>query len=185
MRILALCGSLRRESKNRRALQTARALAPSGVEIRILDGLGHLPLFSPDLDQPAIAQPDKVIDFQAEIESATGLLIACPEYAHGVPGAFKNALDWLVGSVVFPGKPVALLNIAPHAVHAQAALREILTTMSADIVDVACCTVPFPSPERPDMEEAFATAIQSSVSAFIRELMPNRGEAHNRRGAVG
>jgi NAD(P)H-dependent FMN reductase len=63
------------------------------------------------------------------------LLIACPEYAHGVPGAFKNLLDWLVGSLEFPGKPVLLLNTAARgSYHAQEALAEILVTMSAQLL---------------------------------------------------
>lgn len=179
IRILGLCGSLRRLSRNDRALRSARALAPSDVEVRLWNGLGRLPLFSPDLDEPGRALPDTVTDFYAEVERAHGLLIACPEYAHGIPGAFKNALDWLVGSLVFPGKPVALLNIAPHAGHAQAALREVLATMSADIIDDACCTIAFPSPDRPDMETEFEAAIQSAVSTFTRRLVAekNRGVA--------
>jgi NAD(P)H-dependent FMN reductase len=66
---------------------------------------------------------------------ADALLIACPEYAHGVPGAFKNLLDWLVGSLEFPGKPVLLLNTAARgSYHAQEALAEILVTMSAQLL---------------------------------------------------
>jgi NAD(P)H-dependent FMN reductase len=68
-------------------------------------------------------------------------LISSPEYAHGVPGVLKNALDWLVGSLEFPGTPVALINTAPRAVHAQAQLREILTTMSARLVESASITL--------------------------------------------
>ena len=64
-------------------------------------------------------------------------MIAAPEYAHGVPGALKNALDWLVASDAFPGKPVALINAAPRAFHAQAALRETLATMAARLVPEA------------------------------------------------
>ena len=60
------------------------------------------------------------------------LVIAAPEYAHGPPGALKNALDWLVASETFAGKPTALLNTSPRAFHAQASLREILSTMAAN-----------------------------------------------------
>jgi len=61
-------------------------------------------------------------------EASDAIVIASPEYAHGVAGALKNALDWLVGSETFAGKPVVLVNAAPRAFHAQAALREILST---------------------------------------------------------
>ena len=82
---------------------------------------------------------------QAAVGAGDALLIACPEYAHGVPGAFKNALDWLVGSLEFPGKPVALLNASGRGSHhAQDALGEILRTMSARLLDDVSGTVPLP-----------------------------------------
>jgi chromate reductase, NAD(P)H dehydrogenase (quinone) len=70
------------------------------------------------------------------------VLIASPEYAHGVTGAIKNALDWMVGNESFVDKPVGLLNASPRSTIAQAALRETLVTMSAHIVPTACVTVP-------------------------------------------
>jgi len=76
------------------------------------------------------------------IKHADGLIIASPEYAHGISGVMKNALDWLVSGDEFPFKPVALINTSPRSRHAQEALHEVLTTMSATIVDNACITVP-------------------------------------------
>jgi NAD(P)H-dependent FMN reductase len=177
IRILALCGSLRGASLNRRALLTARDLAPRGCEIRLWEGLARLPPFCPDLDQPGEPTPGAVAAFCAEVDAAQGLLIACPEYAHGVPGAFKNALDWLVGSASFPGKPVALLNIAPRAHHAQAQLREILVTMSAQIVEDACCTAAFPTPGEPPSAEIFETRLRVSLAAFAVRLQRNAAGA--------
>lgn len=169
-RILALCGSLRGVSKNRQALQMAQALAPPGCEIVLWDGLASLPAFSPDLDQPGQPVQDSVAIFHAQIAQADGLLIACPEYAHGLPGAFKNALDWLVGSVIFPGKPVGLLTIAPHAAHAPAQLREVLVTMSAAIVEDACCAMTFPRSEAPDSSVMFETRLRAALDAFAARL---------------
>jgi chromate reductase, NAD(P)H dehydrogenase (quinone) len=170
IRILALCGSLRRESLNRRALVAASALAPADCEIALSSRLAELPLFSPDLDQPGLPLPPAVSAFFSEVDSADGLMIACPEYAHGVPGAFKNALDWLVGSVSFPGKPVALLNIAPRAHHAQSQLREILITMSAAIIDEAGCTTAFPKPDEPQVAAEFEARLSASLAAFAQRL---------------
>ncbi len=68
-------------------------------------------------------------------------MIAAPEYAHGVPGALKNALDWLVASETFAGKPVVLINASARAFHAQASLREILATMAARLVPEAFATL--------------------------------------------
>ena len=132
-RVLCLCGSLRRVSSNRAALEAARQLAPPALELVSYDGLGTLPLFDPDADIDPL--PFAVLALREAVGRADALLIACPEYAHGVPGAFKNLLDWLVGSLEFPGKPVLLLNTAARgSYHAQEALAEILVTMSAQLL---------------------------------------------------
>jgi NAD(P)H-dependent FMN reductase len=142
-RILCFSGSLRRRSANTAALQAALALAPTGLELVLYDGLGGLPLFNPDVE--AVAVPPDVLALREAVGRADALLIACPEYAHGVPGAFKNLLDWLVGSLEFPGKPVALLNASGRGSHhAQDALAEILTTMSARVLGGARGTVALP-----------------------------------------
>lgn len=136
MRILAISGSLRSASSNTAVLLTAAALAPRGVEVTLYEGLADLPHFNPDLDttldDPRLPAPVRTLRMQ--VGSADGLLISSPEYAHGVPGSLKNALDWLVGSSEFPGKPVALLSTSARATHAQASLAETLRTMSADLV---------------------------------------------------
>jgi NAD(P)H-dependent FMN reductase len=140
MRILAISGSLRSASSNTAALQAAALLAPAGVEIVLYTGLDNLPHFNPDLDtdQP----PESVQALRREIGRADGLLISSPEYAHGIAGALKNSLDWLVSSFEFAGKPVALINASPRAVHAEAQLREILTTMAARLIDGASIALP-------------------------------------------
>ena len=74
--------------------------------------------------------------------ASDALIIAAPEYAHGVPGVLKNALDWLVASENFAGKPVALINTSPRALHAQASLREILSTMAARVMPEAFAAIP-------------------------------------------
>lgn len=113
------------------------------MELRVYDGMGALPLFNPDDEVASV--PAVVTALREEVGASDALLIACPEYAHGVPGPFKNLLDWLVGSLEFPDKPVVLWNAsARESHHAQDALREILATMSARFVEPACTTVPLP-----------------------------------------
>jgi NAD(P)H-dependent FMN reductase len=138
-RLLCLSGSLRRDSINTALLHAARQLAPANLELSVYPDLGRLPPFTPDDDD---VPPSAVLELRRAVDASDGLLIACPEYAHGVPGAFKNLLDWLVGSLEFPGKPVALLNASPRAMHAQAALTEILATMSARLIAPACLALP-------------------------------------------
>ncbi len=140
MRILALCGSLRAQSSNLSALQAARRLAPPPMEIVIFGGLADLPHFNPDIDTESL--PEAVRALREAIGDAQGLLICSPEYARGVAGVMKNALDWLVSSFEFPGKPVAVINASQRATHADAALRLTLTTMSAELVEEASITLP-------------------------------------------
>jgi chromate reductase, NAD(P)H dehydrogenase (quinone) len=140
MKILAISGSLRATSLNTAVLQAAGRLAPAGVTIEILEGIGNLPFFNSDLDGDRL--PREVAGFRAAVGAADGLLISSPEYARGVAGVMKNALDWLVGSFEFPNKPVMLINTSPRATHALAALTVTLETMSARLVNDASITLP-------------------------------------------
>jgi chromate reductase len=140
MRLLAISGSLRAASSNTAVLQAAARLAPAGVTIELYDRLGELPHFNPDFDNERL--PDVVAEFRALVGAVNGILISSPEYARGVPGTLKNALDWLVGSFEFPNKFVALINTSPRATHAQASLTTTLETMSARLVAEASVTLP-------------------------------------------
>ena len=100
--------------------------------------IGELPLFNPDLEAQ---MPPQVCALHAEVAACDALLVASPEYAHGVTGTIKNALDWLVSFEPFIHKPVAVLNASPRAHHADEALRETLRTMSAVIVEEASTSI--------------------------------------------
>jgi len=108
--------------------------------VSVFHDLAELPPFNPDIESEGT--PDAIINFRAKLRACDAVLISSPEYAHGVPGAFKNALDWIVGSGELAGKPVALVNASPRATHAQASLAETLRVMSADLIDAASMTVP-------------------------------------------
>jgi NAD(P)H-dependent FMN reductase len=139
VQVVAISGSLRRGSTNTALLEAARLVAPSGVNIVLYERIGQLPLFSPDLEND---MPPEPLALRALLCASDAILIACPEYAHGVPGAFKNALDWLVSCPGLGSKPVSLLNASAHAVHAQAALAEILATMNQHLIAEACFRIP-------------------------------------------
>lgn len=139
MKILAISGSLRKLSLNSMLLRAMSRLAPSNVKINVYSGLGDLPLFNPDIE---VSDPKIVADLRMQIFSADAVIISSPEYAHGVTGAMKNALDWMVGCEAFLNKPVALLNASPRAIHAHASLLEILTVMSSRLINEACVTLP-------------------------------------------
>src|SRR5271165_5394977 len=108
IRVLLVCGSLQSDSTNRSALDVARAaLLAGGVEASAFDALAAIPPLNPDRgDDPGEA----VKAFRAQIGAANALLIAAPEYAGGLAGVVKNALDWIVGSGELYGKPVAVVS---------------------------------------------------------------------------
>jgi NAD(P)H-dependent FMN reductase len=173
MRLFAISGSLRAGSSNTTLLEAARLVAPSDVEVVMYEGLAALPAFNPDLDTiEGDRLPQSVRELRALIGSADGVLICSPEYAHGIPGSLKNALDWLVGSVEFPFKPVALLKANAHSVHAQAQLVEVLTTMNARLVDEASVTIVLPSRDMSATviagDQALAGALREAIRAMQR-----------------
>jgi chromate reductase, NAD(P)H dehydrogenase (quinone) len=137
LRVLAISGSLRRASGNTAALEAMARLAPGDVKVLVYRDLGKLPPFNPDDDTEGELKPEPVETLRALVAGSDAIVIAAPEYAHGVPGALKNALDWLVASETFAGKPAVLVNVSPRAFHAQANLREVLATMAARLVPEA------------------------------------------------
>lgn len=139
MNILAISGSLRAASINSAFCRAAARLAPAPLRISVFSSPGALPLFNPDLEPHP---PGSVQDFRAAVARANALLIASPEYAHGISGVMKNSLDWLVSFEGAVNKPVALINTSPRARHAYESLREVLQTMSASIVEEASVVLP-------------------------------------------
>jgi NAD(P)H-dependent FMN reductase len=140
IRVLAISGSLRRSSSNGALVAAAARLAPAGMEVTTFESLSAIPPFNPDLEQEGT--PEAVNDFRRLLTEFDALLISSPEYAHGVPGVLKNALDWIVGSGEVVGKPVALVNASPRATHAWSSLFETLTVMSASVIRDASVPIP-------------------------------------------
>lgn len=113
-KILGLSGSLRKGSFNAGLLRAARDLAPEGTEIEI-GSILDVPLYNADLET-AHGLPAPVQQLQAQLLAADGLLLVTPEYNNGIPGVFKNVIDWMSrgeGLGFFRGKPVAVLGASP------------------------------------------------------------------------
>ena len=140
VRILAISGSLRRASSNSALIGAAARLASDAVEVSIYRGLAEIPPFNPDLDGDSA--PEAVARFRAALQACDAVLLSSPEYAHGVPGVLKNALDWVVGSGELVDKRIALINASRRAIHAWASLAETLTVMSARVIVDASITIP-------------------------------------------
>lgn len=141
--VLAISGSLRARSSNTEVLRAMMMLAPTHVIVRQFDGLAALPAFNPDLDEEGMIPPASVDDLRRQVASADAIVICSPEYAHGVPGSLKNALDWLVSVPDVVAKPTALVNASLRSTHAQASLAETLRTMSMHLVAETPFQVPF------------------------------------------
>ena len=165
MKILAISGSLRSQSSNTAILRAAQILAAPRIEVEVFDQLGDLPHFNPDFDEVAV--PDSIVRFRGMVASAGALMISSPEYAHGVPGSLKNALDWLVGDTQFAGKRVALIGLEGRAEFAQAALRETLRTMALACRGTRVCRAAPPRPP-PDANSLVADA---DVATLLRSAL--------------
>ncbi len=179
-RILAISGSLRVSSKNATLLAAAARLAPAGVELALYEDLGEIPPFNPDLDDlDGGRAPTAVLAFRRTLREADGLMICSPEYAHGVSGVMKNALDWLVGSGELEGKPILLLNASPRSAFAHPALLETICVMGGVTLEAALPAAM--AGDRLDVETilarpAMADLLRGSIDALLAAI------AHRRAG---
>lgn len=139
-RVLAVSGSLRARSTNTALLQAAKVLSGTLFDVALYENLVDLPHFNPDHDGDVLSAA--VLEWRHAVNDAHALLISAPEYARGIPGSLKNALDWLVGDQHFAGKPVALFSASQRAVEVHKALTLTLKTMSADLLEAVTITVP-------------------------------------------
>ena len=113
-------------------------MAPPEVSIEIFQGVGNLPHFNDPEETPAV-----VNDFKSKVKNADAILICTPEYAFGIPGSLKNALDWIVSTGEFMDKPTGVVTAASHAEKGHAALLLTLTAIAARIIPDATLMIPF------------------------------------------
>ncbi len=139
MTILGIAGSVRAGSHNAQLLRLAAEELPDGSELVVFDGLAEIPAFDQDLEDLA---PDAVDRLKAAIAEADAVLIATPEYNASIPGALKNALDWVsrpLAESPIRSKPVAVIGASTSAfgaVWAQRELKKVLGVMGARVLDV-------------------------------------------------
>ena len=142
--VLLIPGSLRTKSTTTAVLRTLQAMAPDGAAVTFYDALASLPHFNPDEETDKLPAP--VDGLRRAIRGADAILFSVPEYAGGLPGSFKNLLDWTIGDDQ-PGsiydKPVAWINASPRgAVNAHDSLRKVLAYAHARIIESACADIP-------------------------------------------
>lgn len=182
MRILAISGSLRRDSHNTALLRAAAELLPADVEVVLDDGLRDIPPYDDDAVDDA---PTAVERLRGAVASADAVLISTPEYNSSIPGQLKNALDWLsrpLASSPLRGTPVAVVGASTGmfgAVWAQAEVRKVLGTIGASVLDAE---LPLPAAHEqfgPD-GRLRDREVEGQLAAVLRELVE---AARQRRGA--
>jgi len=144
MKLLAIPGSIRSGSYNLALLQAMSKLSPKNIDITVFDKIKSIPLFDPETDDKDI--PESVDYLMSKIRESDGVIISTPEYAHGVPGVLKNALDWLVSSDVLVLKPVVVTSVSTSGlggVRSHSPLVLILSAMNSNVVVEGSFNVPY------------------------------------------
>ncbi|TWF41646.1 NAD(P)H-dependent FMN reductase [Chitinophaga polysaccharea] len=135
IKVLAICGSTRQSSSNHNIIKAFTALSNDIFDVQLYEELTHLPHFNPDEDMAPDSAPAPVQDFRRQLEQADAVLISTPEYAIGVPGTLKNAIDWTVSSMHFSKKPVALITAGTSGHKAHQSLLGTLLIIESRISD--------------------------------------------------
>jgi len=171
-KVIAISGSVRRNSANLRLIRAIDELAKEKFETTVFEGLTELPHFNPDLDTDH--PPEAVNDFRKLLKSSDGILICTPEYAMGVPGTLKNALDWTVSSGEFSGKPVALITASTSGLNAHESLLDTLQIIDARINKEAQYLISFIqvklNSENKITDEQTMSDLQKLIVAFAEEM---------------
>ena len=181
MHILAISGSLQATGTITTLVRAIIALAPENMTCTVYDRLADLPPFSPDRDGDDPPVPVKHL--RASLRAADGVLICTPEYAYGMPGSLKNALDWIVSSGEFVNKPVAALSASPYQTggeRAHASLLLTLTALNAVVADGATLTVPLVRTKMDAngavSDAATVAALRSVLDALARAIVAHRDD---------
>ena len=140
-RIVAISGSKRQNSTNHSLIKAIKELAAASLDITIFDGIVNFPQFNPDADGENVTK--EIADFREQINNSDGVVICTPEYAHGVPGTLKNAIDWTISSSSFPHKPTMLITASTGGYYGHKALLETLRAIEAKHVDKLQLVIPF------------------------------------------
>ena len=175
LNVLAISGSLRPNSSNTAIVQFIKAICPPEVNYTIYTELGSLPHFN---DSDTI--PEVVQNFHQQVAQSDGVLICTPEYAFGVPGVLKNALDWSVGLGSFDNKPVAMISAGTGGDKAHASLLLTLQAINAN-VHRASLNIPFVRSKMRDgtiIDDVTVKAVNLLLESFITNMIGSRNAGH-------
>ena len=171
IKILAISGSLRSGSSNTTILRASIGLAPEHTNISIYEGIGNIPHFNPELDDGIVLS--SVEDWRDRLQEADAIIFCTPEYAHGVPGVLKNALDWIVSSGEFMHKPTAVISASPSldgGAKANTSLVQTLRVMMAEILEGATLSIPCVSAKLNAQGEIIDPQTERSIRSLLNTL---------------
>jgi chromate reductase len=186
MRILAISGSLRRDSHNTKLLRAAADLLPPGAELVVLDpeALRAIPHYDEDLREQG--EPFTVASLREAVAGADAILVATPEYNHSLPGALKNAVDWLsrpIADSPFKGKTVAVVGASTGmfgAVWAQAEARKVFGAVGASVIDAELPVV-FAHEQFDDAggltDDDVRSALRTQLATLVEQATPTTAAA--------
>jgi chromate reductase, NAD(P)H dehydrogenase (quinone) len=166
MKVLGISGSLRPGSSANVILQVAANLAPAEADFNIYQKLGSIPAFN---DSREIPLP--VADFIQLVREADAVFFCIPEYAFGVPGALKNALDWTVSSTVFSDKPVALITAASNGEKAHASMALTLGALGSILTEQTKLLIPFIRTKLDEKGAVNDPGLLMSINSVIQSLI--------------
>ena len=173
-KVIAICGSTRQNSINHSLIKAIADLSAENLDITIFDGITNLPQFNPDNDGENVA--DEVADFRQQANAAEGIIICTPEYAHGVPGTLKNAIDWTISSSQFPHKPTMLITASTDGTFGHKALLETLKAIEAKNIDNLQLVISFAKTKINNENQITDDKTLYEVQALLATFIPTLSE---------
>lgn len=171
LKILFISGSIRQHSSSHVIIDEMKTLLPNDFEQEVYDGLATIPAFD-----GREVDPIEVLSFKEKVKTAEGVIICTPEYAFGVPGALKNALDWTVSSAEFYNKPVALITASSQGEKGHESLQHTLTALSTKLREDTMLLIPFIRAKVKDgkvIDEVTRNSVAHVVSTFLHSIQFN------------
>ncbi|GAB2538604.1 NAD(P)H-dependent oxidoreductase [Gracilibacillus alcaliphilus] len=167
--IVALSGSIRKQSSTQKALRNLKNVMPENVDYEIYHGMENLPHFNPELDgdQP----PEEVQVYRELLSRADGVIICTPEYIKGVPGVLKNALEWLVSSAELYTKPVAAITASGNGENAHQALELHLSMLHANVFDGGALLISGADSKLNEDGKFVKSEVNASIKLLIAKLI--------------
>jgi len=168
-KILAISGSTRANSTNHKFIKAIELLGGDAIRVDLFESISHLPHFNPDISVENV--PETVVAFRQMIAGADGVLICTPEYAHGVPGSMKNAIDWTVTTADLDGKPTMLITASTDGREGHKSLLETLRVIQAKGVDELQLLVSFAQTKVNQQFEITDTPTLEAIQLILKRYL--------------